>query len=264
MLIRLASDLHLEWGNYSFVELGEDKDSVLVLAGDLAAWKHPVGYERTMYLMKEVSEQFRAVVMVCGNHEFYNRGDILTQRNLMRAAFNANSLSNVHLLENSSVVIDDVAFIGATLWTDYDNRNPLVMATAPNYMADYHQIMCGNRFIKPIDLLGAHNESRKYIFEETVRQHQQGNKTVIVTHHAVTEQSVHEKYKGDPYNSNFYSEMTNDIIDANPTLMIHGHVHDPFNYMVQPDVCQTRVVANPRGYVPHEDNGHDLCCQIEV
>ncbi len=264
MLIRIASDIHTECKRYGFINLPEDKDSVLVLAGDVGVVNSRGYNDRLQFLLEECSNQFRAVVMVFGNHEYYQRGDLRYMHDVVRKWIHNAGCDNVHILENSHVIIDDVAFIGATLWTDYEN-NQTLMWRSTRYMADYHQILFDDmRFIMPEDILEIHKESRKYIFEQAKQCAAQGYKTVIVTHHGVTKKSTHEKYRYDSNNHNFVSDLTEEIVDANPNLMIHGHVHDPFDYMVDPDRCQTRVVVNPRGYVPYEDHGYDESCQVEI
>lgn len=35
-----------------------------------------------------------------------------------------------------------------------------------------------------------------------------------------------------------------------PLLWVHGHTHDSFDYMIG----STRVLCNPRGYIPEEAN----------
>jgi len=55
------------------------------------------------------------VIYVLGNHEYY-KGSYPKTLNAIR---NSVSDTNVHVLENKAVTIDDVTFHGATLWTDF-------------------------------------------------------------------------------------------------------------------------------------------------
>jgi Icc-related predicted phosphoesterase len=71
-------------------------------------------------------------------------------------------------------------------------------------------------------------------------------KTVVMTHHAPSFQSISPHYAGSDLNAAYASELYNAYSDdAMPILHIHGHVHDSFDYMLG----DTRVVCNPRGYL---------------
>jgi hypothetical protein len=64
--------------------------------------------------------------------------------------------------------------------------------------------------------------------------------------------SVNEKYKNDSVNNGAYASDLNDMIldNENIKVWIHGHMHDPVDYMIG----NTRVISNPRGYLPYEGN----------
>lgn len=55
-----------------------------------------------------------------------------------------------------------------------------------------------------------------------------------------------QQFVGLPLNACFVSDLEERILRWQPTLWLHGHVHDSFDYWVG----ATRVVANPRGYAP--------------
>jgi hypothetical protein len=60
-----------------------------------------------------------------GNHEFYGQKIPKLIDEIKEVAQG----SNVHVLENQSVEIGDVVFLGATLWTDFRlNGDPVVSA----------------------------------------------------------------------------------------------------------------------------------------
>jgi len=56
--------------------------------------------------------------------------------------------------------------------------------------------------------------------------------------------------------------MEDFILDnENIKVWVHGHMHDPVDYMIG----ETRVLANPRGYIPWElGNGFDPNFTFEV
>ena len=68
------------------------------------------------------------MIYVLGNHEHYH-GDFATTANRIRSMLESNMLSNVYLLDREIKVIDDVTFIGGTLWTDMNNGDQLTQSS---------------------------------------------------------------------------------------------------------------------------------------
>jgi hypothetical protein len=83
------------------------------------------------------------------------------------------------------------------------------------------------------------------------------HKIVVVTHHAPSFESVHEKYRtvNDwDYNYGFASYNEDVILDyPEIKVWVHGHMHDPFDYTLG----ETRVICNPRGYIGYEPKARD-------
>ena len=50
-------------------------------------------------------------------------------------------------------------------------------------------------------------------------------------------------------NTSFASDLS-DLMAPNVKLWVHGHMHNSLDYVER----NTRVVCNPRGYVPFEPN----------
>ena len=71
-------------------------------------------------------------------------------------------------------------------------------------------------------------------------------KTVVVTHHAPSSQSVHPRYARDLLTPAFASNLEKLMDGDRAALWIHGHMHESFDY----EIYDTRVVCNPRGYAP--------------
>jgi hypothetical protein len=68
--------------------------------------------------------------------------------------------------------------------------------------------------------------------------------TIVVTHHLPHPNSTPEIFKNSPADHFFMCNMTGAIMDRKPKLWLHGHSHDPSDYVVG----ATRIVAWPRGY----------------
>lgn len=254
--VQILSDIHLEFsgGYLDIPESPDDKDTVLVLAGDVGLAKKAYTYTD---FIEEMSARFRAIIYISGNHEYYH-GSIVTSRS--RIWNNLIEYSNVHVIENETVVIDNVAFVGATLWSDFNNGDPLCMHNVKNGMNDYKLIRTGPsidaaylRSFTPQDAFMLFQQSKKFIFDEAKEQKEAGRKVVVVTHMGPSWQSVPDRYKTGPYadlNGAYVSNLEEEILDTKPDYWIHGHTHDSCDYMIG----DTHVVVNPRGYYNHEEN----------
>lgn len=272
MLLRVASDIHLEFEDYKIPDLDADRETVLILAGDIGLVHKSNLKDRFIPFLSRANIQFRKTILILGNHEHYG-GSFRRTRAVLQDAIGLARLENVVLLEKETYVVDDVAFIGATMWTDCDKHSPFahqlfsgmtdsrVIRTGPNETLPYER-----KFSAEASWVD-HMHATKYIFREIVQQKTAGKRVVVVTHHGPTMQSIHPMYAGSNMNMFYASELTNQIIDTNPQLWIHGHTHKQFDYLVDDTMehCQTRVIANPRGYAGHEDtSGFNKTLVIEV
>ena len=266
MLIRYFSDLHIDPSHFLPFDppiLENDQETTLVLAGDIAEWKH-VGQ-----FVYDMSLRFKYVVYVMGNHEYYGTSivraipkikDKLTKLN------NNQYPTNIHILEDEFVILDNVAFIGATLWTSMSGQNSFIMYNAKTKMNDYRCIRMprsGGRHtgqdaymakLTPEHTVKMHLDSRYFIIDaaQTLAELPSVDKIVVVTHHGPTLQSIQPSFQGDALNGAYVSDLSDYIGITKIDLMIHGHVHHTFDYIVstgqETDHYPTRVVTNPRGY----------------
>ena len=140
MKIALASDVHLEFGHLELNNV--DNADVWVLSGDICvASKFGPNYDR---FFQDASRLFKNVVYIMGNHEHYD-GDFAKSESILRAALER--YSNVHFLEKEIVKIDDVTFIGGTLWTDMNKEDPLTMYHVQRRMNDFRIVRNSNRMV---------------------------------------------------------------------------------------------------------------------
>lgn len=268
MRIQIVSDLHLEFSDIN-IQNQNDAD-VLILSGDImiASKVHKPESEygiRFRDFLKRVSFQFPHVVYVMGNHEFYDSGKFFDSVDDMRAACGVHE--NIYLLERDTKVIDDVVFVGGTLWTDMNRFDPLTMHAVRDMMNDYRAIRNDkNGFIplKPADTVDRHRRTRDYI--EFVAKEHKDKKVVVVGHHSPSPLSIHPQYASDYLmNGAYHSDLSQIMLDnTNIKLWTHGHTHHPFDYVIG----ETRVVCNPRGYQQSygwsEDTGWDPMKVVEV
>jgi hypothetical protein len=253
MKVKVVSDLHLECCEYGHgvPDLGEGE--VLILGGDILCARHfkKNGSLKEVYdnFLKKCADNFNEVLYIQGNHEYYGYNyegtwDVLKEQMPV----------GVHLLENDYVKIQDWVFIGSTLWTDFRNGNALEMMEAAQCMNDYKTIRITPKYRKmnPDDTYGFHQKSKKFLLDKL--EEFKNQKIWVLTHHAPSYQSVHEKYrKSGIANGAYVSDLDGLILD-NPQIKYwhHGHTHESFDYMIG----QCRVICNPRGYYPTEVNSN--------
>jgi len=237
--LHILSDLHIEFGDFSIPEVGAD---VVILAGDIHLGDLGLRWILEQWLQPHV-------IYVPGNHEFYHNafpGLIDELRQKSRG-------TNVHVLENEACEIDGFHFFGATLWSDMNLfGNPeTAMAAAANGMNDYQVIQSSttSRVLTPKETMNWHKQSFKKL-EEFFTADKDPEKTIVVTHCTPSEQSIPIRFRGHALTPAFASNMEAFILKHQPRLWIHGHTHDSFDY----HIGSTRIVCNPRGYVPNALN----------
>lgn len=274
MKLAIASDIHLEFGDL-FIQNDQNAD-VLILSGDIAIAQdlhdHPepeVPYPPAIIktlgtrqfnaqvirdFLKRCSFQFPHVIYIAGNHEFYHGKFHASLEDL---SAECSKFTNVYFLEDQIKVIDDITFIGATLWTDMNKGDPLTLHTVADMMNDFKTIRndnLGYTKLRPVHVMDRHRKSLEYI--RTVIGEKSDQKFVVVAHHAPSILSIADRYRGDHLlNGAYFSDLSEFILDhPQIKLWTHGHVHTAFDYMIG----DTRVVCNPRGYVGHERDYQDI------
>ncbi|HWV04068.1 metallophosphoesterase [Ralstonia sp. TCR112] len=240
MNLLVLSDLHLE---FSPLDIDTTEVDVIVLAGDIHLGKRGMPWI-------EAQSRGLPVIYVPGNHEFYKGEHSRVLRDL-RAACAATP--NVHLLDMDKIMIGDVEFLGATLWTDfalYGGAEEEVRAAesyAARGMTDFTGAIRFEtrgvfRKLQPRDTARMHVVAREWLDEELTTPSRR--RRVVISHHAPSARSVSPQFQDDPLTPAYASRMDEVIQLAD--LWIHGHMHESSDYSA--GAC--RVICNPRGYAP--------------
>jgi len=267
--IRFASDIHLDFDIAAWHKglrrshgvmcdmdmlwypepMEGDDETTLVIPGDLwverrfLSRKHPATKKSWM---QELSGRFKYVVFVLGNHDYWGQ-NLSKEPGRIKSVINDDKLTNVFFLENLSIVLDQVKFLGGTLWTDFARQDPLLMFNAPNVMNDYKYIRNGASFgrLHPRDLLAAHLKTRSFISNNCVKD-DPAQRIMVVTHMAPSYMSYAKAPFSSKYQPYYASDLSDMILDdcQDAEWWLHGHIHDPADYMIG----NTRVMCNPRGY----------------
>ena len=266
MRVNLISDLHLE-----FADLELPGGDVLIISGDACEVKNVKkgNYNPDMVLLEherkdqrpdrfyrffeEECRKYKDVVYVFGNHEHYG-----FQIQKSWDHMNIQLPDNIHILERDTFALEDVTFVGATLWTDMNKGDALTRYHLKQYMNDYRQITMLNEVKQAYHrLIPEYTEEQHYKSRDFIRNTVEANpdgKFVVVTHHAPTKLSTKPQYEDDKLTNGGYSSDMSEFILDHPQIKVwtHGHTHDTFDYMVG----ETRILCNPRGYA-----GYEYCAQ---
>jgi Icc-related predicted phosphoesterase len=263
MFIKLFSDIHLEFGrnnivpssrNFFIRKLPTDENTVLCLAGDICSIE--INNFHESFLNSELSKRFRKVLYIPGNHEYYNGCIETTDKKLQEYC----DKHGIVFMQKKSIEIDDVVFIGATLWTRMSNVNPIIAFKIMQYMHDYKKIRIGTQSdkltIDHVDLL--HKDHLMFI-ENELKIHS-GKKCIVMTHHAPSYQCIDEYYKrNSDVNNAFYSDLDDLILKYEPNFWFFGHSHTATDFKIG----NTRLINNSIGYI-HEQTGFDPEMLIQI
>lgn len=297
MKIAVTSDVHLEFGQ---LELDNtDNADVLILSGDICVANDLAERDsfnirgehdrsnRFHEFFQMCSARFPQVLYVMGNHEHYH-GDFAKSATILRERLSY--LPNLHFLDKQSIIIDDVTFIGGTLWTDMNNEDTATMRSIRSMMNDFRCVENSNREVSykvnvplldhegnmrrddagnalyqaefrtrvaefsPEDAVVDHREMLQYI--DAVLAENKTSRYVVVGHHAPSKTSTHPRYKHETImNGAYSSDLTEFILDRRQIkLWTHGHTHEDFDYMIG----TTRIFCNPRGYINYESRADNF------
>ena len=265
MKIALVSDVHLEFGDLDFVnDSGAD---VLILGGDICvgadmAQRDPYNTMGEQYrsnrfhdFFQRCSSRFPHVIFIVGNHEHYH-GDFAKTVPHFKDVLGY--LPNLHILEKETFVLDDITFIGGTLWTDMNRRDNRTLHDISRMMNDFR---CVDNSAKTEDHRGwpgrftttdaANDHDAMVAFiDQTIAANPAG-RYVVVGHHSPSRLSTHPKYQGQFIMNGGYSSELDDFIQDRPQIKLwtHGHTHEDFDYMI----AGCRILCNPRGYINYEE-----------
>ena len=282
MKIALASDVHLEFGDLDF-----DNDSgadVLILGGDICV-AADITQRDTYNIMGEhyrsnrfhafferCSERFPHVIFIVGNHEHYH-GDFAKTVPHFRDALG--HLPNLHILDKETWTLDDVVFIGGTLWTDMNQQDPTTLLHMKSMMNDFRCVSNSNHQVsfKAYEQINGVDNRDKPIFKQRVARFTPENaveehkammdyiglmiegkwdqKFVVAGHHAPSRMSTHPRYAHETIMNGGFSSSLDDFILDHPQIKLwtHGHTHEDFDYLIG----STRILCNPRGYDGYEE-----------
>lgn len=240
------SDLHLEFYQGKYPPPPKKCGDVLVLAGDIHIGADAIPWIETC------ANVFDNVIYIAGNHEFYGKTmhKVIQEIPSSLAGYSVGKdykltklfdpISNVHFLNNDSITIDNIKFIGSTLWSKASpfckfNINDFNKITYkyPDGYGKFSTEMATELFYK----------NKFWIKTEIDPQ----LINVIVTHHAPSYSSTHPIFLTNKHKENntaFATDILNEFENYTIAAWIHGHMHNTSEYVEY----GVPVYCNPYGY----------------
>mgnify|MGYP000174261385 CR=1 FL=1 len=237
MKIQYASDLHLEFHENSRWL----RDNPLVPVGDILVLAGDIGYlGDEMYLKHPFwnwsADNFEQTLIVPGNHESYKNFDI----NELTEGWSEQIRSNVNVVYNKTVHLDNVDFILSTLWAKI---HPAEAYFVEHGVTDFRRIRNGEYRLSWDRFNDEHERCVQFI-KRSVEQ-SSAEKRVVITHHVPSFLLMADEFKGSLINGAFTSDL-NSLIEKLPIdYWIYGHSHRN----IDGEIGGTKIVSNQLGYV---------------
>jgi Icc-related predicted phosphoesterase len=236
MKIAYMSDIHLEFhrdGGVAFTDeiiANTPEVDLVVLAGDIGVLKTDSG--QIQVLLEGLSKKAKKVFYVPGNHEFY-QGEYRAGKGTLQD-LEYNTPENVVVGSGcfTDFFLDGYYICGGTLWFPdlYPPQHEKEMLNDFNYI----------KHLEP----EIYRENAYCVAQIEKGCMQFPGKSIVVTHHAPSYQSVDPKFAGSPINKFFANNLDVMIEDVKPLVIVSGHLHDAVDY----ELFDTRITSNPAGY----------------
>lgn len=249
MKIIPLSDLHLDSASY-VLNITKEQADVVVLAGDIG------NKFQAMKLIEPLLKKGIIVIYVLGNHEFYNiNNQVKTIQEIIdgwkdREAKN----DNLYVLNNESLVINNVKFIGSIGWSkltpelfDKSDVEFEIYESSDFNKIMKSKLMKGYRIIRgyPItieDYQSLHKESIEYIQSEINKPF--NGKKILISHQPLILEGQKKEYIGTFAGQLYGSDYEDMITKSDLDYYIYGHIHTSVDTMKGGVHC----ICNSYGY----------------
>ena len=251
----LASDLHLEVGNYSLraqiERLRHDgrRIDAVILAGDIM---DVAGGDPVAYAADQVPADLPAI-FVPGNHDFYGGryGNLVNRWRASAAG------SHVRVLMEDSMTVPspdggEVVVLGTPLWSNLQSQGPVAEAqlrrTVHRQISDFSCMFASDGSSWTVqNLLEEFEKGRLFLKRElSDAMLSDGRRRVVVTHFGPHRESIVPEWRNEDVSAYFCNHLPELVERAD--LWLHGHTHHALEYQVGRDDALGKVICHPRGY----------------
>ena len=240
--IQIISDIHIEYKNNSIPDPNDyitPSADVLILAGDIGSLYK---YDQLLGFLTKLSNMFQIIIYVAGNQEFYIQHDIDHEPlpfNTLIQRFESlqTKINNLYVLNQNSLIINDVLISGCTLWSD-------VKIPLPKFIVRVHGFT--NKMY-----LTKHQSDVNFIKKMVQYSKEKKLKFFLVTHHCpsykvltnVLDDRITTNRAQDKFVSLYVSDLENLINGNDIDTWVCGHTHKNFNFKLN----GTTILSNQKG-----------------
>ena len=202
MKFQIASDIHLELletakdfhpeDNETFRFIIEPQSPILILAGDITS----LHAKCTISFLQWCSQKFEHTFWVMGNHEYYSQ--ITIPKDSILEHYRRLCPDNVHILDNETYTLENILFVGTTLWSNIPEEDDLEIQYRIN---DYRRIYNEEgRKICPAEVRAAFKKNIQFL-DNTIASNPD-KQIVIISHHApLNKDTSFADYEGEVTNT---------------------------------------------------------------
>lgn len=258
MKLKIISDIHLDYNpifncpnDFLNYEIAPGDYDVLVIAGDICEFDTTAKWASKI---RKAIPAHKPIIVVPGNHDLW--GATVDTTGTFSDPFGAFKLWEKEIWNeglipgfNRVLKMSGKTFFLTPLWYKTDHKSP------PGWI-DHSQIHgltpSGSNMLAKL--------CEDFLIKSLLEH---GQPDCVITHHFSKEESVHSRFKGDPYNCFFKHELPESLNDLEPKIWIHGHTHSNFDYVIK----NTRFICNPRGYIMRngqQENRYDNDLIVEI
>lgn len=245
--LRVVSDIHLEYRTKhesdQVVERliqSADTRAVLAVLGDVS----PNANTRKRFF-ERIRPHWREVLFVPGNHDYWNERRGMQYSDIVNTTMGEET--GVKVLQMNEVVIDGIAFLGATLWSEPDRcAHPIVRDFTKIRVAQ--SAWTGGKLPPShrltVNAVSALHRRHRSWFQERIAHNVEAHRRVVCLSHHAPSWSLCDT-PNEEWATSYYSNC-DDLVDQ-AHLWAYGHTHTARH-------DDPKLVSNPLGY-PQEVTG---------
>jgi len=256
------SDLHLEAQDFP---LPLERGDVLIIAGDLCHARifeaaPDDGYaraqrERVLRFADRARANYARIILIPGNHDHYE--GVIDDT----AAIFRRHLPGFLVLDGESANLGGVLIFGATLWSDFEGRNPDAMKRAGKGCGEFFFVKrratddAGASILarfRPPDALAAFDRDTAAL--RAFCASAAGKRPIIVTHHAPSRAGLNPLFVENGLDGAYASNLDDLVASSGAAVWIHGHTHIRRKYRVG----GVEVRANCRGFAEKDPTARNF------
>lgn len=235
--LRYMSDIHLEFcKTFPKIVCDDFDNETLILLGDIGDLNSKIYIDFIHYC----SENFKNVVLVYGNHEYYGTNENLPMEEIIKI----NYKSNVYTLNNGVIYLNKITntiekdikencvkLIGTTLWSNVKDHMKFLLN-------DYKYIYTKTGKLNIQNVREMFEVNKEFILNEINEM-----ECIILTHHG-THEVCNGKYAGSKTSSGYYTYIPEIYENKNVIACINGHLHTNVNT----EINGIKILSNCIGY----------------